>query len=60
MNMRVFHRSCAGNELLKSGCSDKEVRVGWTLPEGDASLDDFLNSLAFPIPISREASVGVW
>ena len=51
--MRVSNPSCAGTVLKKSGCSDKEVRVGCTGPEGDASEDDFLNSLAIP-------SVSVW
>ena len=37
INMRVFHPSCAGTVLQKSGCSEKEVPVGCTGPEGDAS-----------------------
>ena len=40
-------------------CSDKEVPVGGTRPADDAMVDDLLNFLAIPIPISMGASVCV-
>ena len=52
--MRVFHPSCAGTE------DTLEVPVGCSEPEGNASEDDLLNSLAVPIPISRGAISCVW
>ena len=57
--MLVFHPSCAGTkDTLKSpDVAKKQVRIGCTEPEGNASLDDFLNSLAIPMPIWRAASV---
>ena len=58
--MRVLILHVLVLNFKSSDVATREVPLGCTEPEGNASEDGLLNSLAIQIPISRGASGCVW